>query len=158
MACSGESSTKQMLREWMDTMVSEDDSALNTTSAVHCGIAALLRLHSAQVRQQNAFAALSHNPSRGVDMSEETLERSLRHGNAFLQTNFLSSAAAAANAAWDSKGASAVNSASSAKGKKSKENLLSRAVSEMVRNCHSRSGDVYLSPFFLASSLLIRLD
>jgi hypothetical protein len=134
-AFAGENNTKQMLREWVDTMASEDDSALNTTAAVHCGIAALLRLHSAQVLQQNTSATLSHDPSGGVDMSEETLERSLRYGNAFFQTNFLSSAAAAANAAWDAKGASAVNGASSAKGKKGgKENLLGRAVSEMVRN------------------------
>jgi hypothetical protein len=104
----GENSTKQMLREWTDTMVSEDDSALNTTSGVLCGIAALLRLHSAQVRHQNASTTLRHDPSAAVDMSEETLERSLRHGNAFLQTNFLSSAAAAANAWGDAKNTSAV--------------------------------------------------
>lgn len=119
------SGTKRQLYDWVESAAQSPDSALNRTRAVSFALAGLLRLRSAQLQLLDSSSRLLSADSVGdIELSEETAEQALRYIYAVLNMNFLSTAAATA--------AERTPSSSKAKGGKGQENLLTRAVGEMV--------------------------
>lgn len=136
--------SKQQLGEWIQWSTSSVDSPLSAALAVCCSGAALLRLSTGHIRQSQqqlqhtTTAAAAHRLHGGLDapaLSEETVDQVVRYAYAFLQANFLSSAAQQlllnAGAGGGKEGRGASSSKGGIKGK-GKENLVDRAVAEVV--------------------------